>query len=278
MIFLGIRREKRFSPNRIDGDKAIFDSVGGKLQTSEDLLFRMSEDELVRDGAGDISIYDAVFHMCRSDRALSLLQQVEDSGVPVINSPRSVINCRRIREVELLSGTDVPFVESSIIQTDSLPETWTSFPCWVKRGDTHSLQADDVIYAATRQQCEEALQRMSGNGISNAVIQKHIEGHIVKFYGVGRGLLFKYRFLENVGEGKFGLESHNRTGKIPVDETSFAESVSSIAGILGTDVYGGDAIVTDDGNTVIIDFNDWPSFFICREEAAETISSLIKGK
>jgi hypothetical protein len=39
-------------------------------------------------------------------------------------------------------------------------------------------------------------------------------------------------------------------------------------------VYGGDCVVRADGSFAIIDFNDWPSFACCREEAAETISSL----
>ena len=36
-------------------------------------------------------------------------------------------------------------------------------------------------------------------------------------------------------------------------------------------MYGGDAIVTSDGDFYIIDFNDWPSFASCREAAAEAI-------
>ncbi|MFS6554926.1 hypothetical protein VPJ68_05445, partial [Parabacteroides distasonis] len=41
-------------------------------------------------------------------------------------------------------------------------------------------------------------------------------------------------------------------------------------------MYGGDAIVTADGNFVIIDFNDWPSFSRCRDEAAEAIAEYVK--
>ena len=40
-------------------------------------------------------------------------------------------------------------------------------------------------------------------------------------------------------------------------------------------VYGGDCIVGEDGNIRIIDFNDWPSFAPCRNEAAPFIAKSI---
>jgi len=41
------------------------------------------------------------------------------------------------------------------------------------------------------------------------------------------------------------------------------------------DVYGGDAIIDAEGRISIIDFNDWPSFSRCREEAADAIAKYI---
>ena len=46
-----------------------------------------------------------------------------------------------------------------------------------------------------------------------------------------------------------------------------------LARITGLTVWGGDAILTPE--PIIIDFNDWPSFAPCREEAAEAIARLI---
>ena len=47
-------------------------------------------------------------------------------------------------------------------------------------------------------------------------------------------------------------------------------------------IYGGDCIVSPDGEIRIIDFNDWPSFAPCREEAgpqiAKAIISAIKAR
>ena len=46
-------------------------------------------------------------------------------------------------------------------------------------------------------------------------------------------------------------------------------------------IYGGDCIVSPEGEMRIIDFNDWPSFAPCRNEAAPHIAkaviSLIKA-
>ena len=47
---------------------------------------------------------------------------------------------------------------------------------------------------------------------------------------------------------------------------------------LGLDVYGGDAVVAEDGSISIIDINDWPSFATIRDEASEQIAKLIFQK
>ena len=49
-----------------------------------------------------------------------------------------------------------------------------------------------------------------------------------------------------------------------------------LAEAVGIKVYGGDCIVRSDGSFCFIDFNDWPSFSRCREEAAEAIASLVE--
>jgi hypothetical protein len=49
------------------------------------------------------------------------------------------------------------------------------------------------------------------------------------------------------------------------------KTVDCLATSIGVIVYGGDAIVRSDGSFVIIDFNDWPTFSPCREEAAKAI-------
>jgi hypothetical protein len=53
------------------------------------------------------------------------------------------------------------------------------------------------------------------------------------------------------------------------------EICDEAAKILQIPVYGGDCIVSADGSFKIIDFNDWPSFSSCREDAARAIVSFI---
>lgn len=278
MLYLGIRREDRFSPNRISNDKAIFEAVCSELASPDDMLFKMKEDEFASDGAGDTSMYDAVFHMCRSDRALARLAEIEQTGIPVINRTDAVLNCRRPAEVRLLQGAGTAFVRSCVVTDGRLPDEWDEFPCWIKRGESHALESDDVLFASSRSEAEKIMTRISGKGKDEIVIQSHMPGKIVKFYGVSGGRLFHYRFLESVSEGKFGLEVHNEMGTAPMDEERFRSETAEIARILGIDAYGGDAIVAPDGKITIVDFNDWPSFFACRGEAAEAIAGLVREK
>lgn len=49
----------------------------------------------------------------------------------------------------------------------------------------------------------------------------------------------------------------------------------SAADVLDVKIYGGDCIVSPDGDIRIIDFNDWPSFAPCRTEAAPHIARCI---
>lgn len=278
MFFLGISREPRFSSNREISDRDIFEAVCRRMNGSEDMLFRMTESEFARDGVTDPGMFDAVFHMCRSDRALERLAEIEASGTVVCNSPSGVLNSRRVREVELLSGSGARFATSRVVSTADMPHDWNVFPCWVKRGDSHSIQTDDVCHIADEKALSETLAQMRGRGFDSAVLQEHANGRICKFYGVGAGTLFRYRFLESVGEGRFGLEEYNELGCADVDEDAFRNEVVRIAGILGVDVFGGDAIVGEDGSVTVIDFNDWPSFFICRAAAADAIAGLVREK
>ena len=43
-------------------------------------------------------------------------------------------------------------------------------------------------------------------------------------------------------------------------------------------IYGGDCIISSTGEIRIIDFNDWPSFACCREEAGVKIAECIYHK
>jgi len=54
------------------------------------------------------------------------------------------------------------------------------------------------------------------------------------------------------------------------------QKAEKVAQTIGITAYGGDAIVRADGTFCIIDFNDWPSFSRCREDAAKAIAEAAK--
>ena len=61
------------------------------------------------------------------------------------------------------------------------------------------------------------------------------------------------------------------------DAEQMKNDVNRLAGLTDLEVYGGDIIVRPDGSYCIIDFNDWPSFSRCRDEAAEAIAGIINN-
>ncbi|MBR1446917.1 MAG: hypothetical protein IJ586_07535, partial [Alloprevotella sp.] len=72
---------------------------------------------------------------------------------------------------------------------------------------------------------------------------------------------------------KFGNERINgRAVGYEFDVKALQSIAATAARTIGFDIFGGDAVITAQGEIFIIDFNDWPSFSSCREEAAEAIA------
>ena len=128
----------------------------------------------------------------------------------------------------------------------------TQPPLWIKRSDQCSEQEEDVTFCATQSDVKTAITAMRARGIDSYVMQPHYEGKHIKFYGVS-------------GTSFFSPSGHDSLKDI-------AESMANNAGLT---VYGGDAIISADGTTNIIDLNDWPSFSPCVREAATAIASVI---
>ena len=272
MRYLGVSRAEVFSPNRVGGDAAVLRAVASELEHHGDEVLCITEQELTVKGipAG----IDCIFQMARSSEALAVLEQ---AGVPVINSVEAVRNCGRAVQTRLLAGSGI-IPESIICSTSELPAGWNRYPCWLKRPDSHAVEQDDVQYINDATECAAAMQRFAMRGIRECVLQSHVRGWIVKFYGVrGTGLVDCY--AAGAKDGKFGLESHNdRPDSASVDIDTLASVAGRASEILGVDVYGGDAVVGVDGSITLIDFNDWPSFRTCTVGAARRIAELIMSK
>lgn len=270
MRYLGVSRAGMYSPNRVSGDTAIFRAVASELERHGHEVIRINEKELttVPDGIGGI------FHMARSREVMDILGKAK---VPVTNTVEAVLNCARAAQVRLLNGTGL-IPESLICRTGGVPHGWNIFPCWIKRADCHAVDRDDVQFVQDAGECNNAMLGFWERGIRDCVLQAHVKGWLAKFYGVrGHGLIDCY--VATAKEGKFGLERYNdQPDQAFVDMDALTDVVERVSALLGVDVYGGDAVVGDDGKITIIDFNDWPSFRTCTVGAAQKIADLIMNK
>ena len=103
-----------------------------------------------------------------------------------------------------------------------------------------------------------------------------MKGDLVKVYGVRNTGFFRLFYPTDDGISKFGDERYNGMAQhYRFDKEGLQRKADLLAEAVGVDIYGGDCIVKADGTYCIIDFNDWPSFSRCREEAADAIVTLV---
>lgn len=192
--------------------------------------------------------YDIVLSMGRHETTLQLLRS---SGCRVINTPEGVARCRRSRLRQIMEEAGVP-----------MPPDQGTQGYWLKRGDAAgAMDRADVVFAADEKALEQRIAEFRKRGIADYVVSAHVAGDEMKFYGV-------------LGTGFFRC-----FGSVPDRPSSQVKAIRQaaerLASAVGIDVYGGDCIVGQDGTFWLIDFNDWPSFSRCREEAADAIVSMI---
>lgn len=274
MNLLGVSRGGEFSPNMQGSDEAIFRAVASGLTDAGFEVECCSETEYVTASFEA----DAIFTMARSAEALSKLLQAEAAGTIVVNSPRGILNAVRRSMTEKLLAASVPHPESWIVDSppSELPSFGPSDAFWIKRADGCAQVADDVCFVTSFEQLAEAIERFRSRGIAQLVINRHLEGDLVKFYGVQGTPFFHCYYPSEGGHSKFGLEAINGLPQhYPFSGEQLKREADRAALVLSVPVYGGDCIVAPDGSFSIIDFNDWPSFSCCREEAARAICQYI---
>ena len=184
-----------------------------------------------------------------------------------------MLNTYRDRMIAQFAEAGVPFIESRLVATSG-ERVAAPQPVWVKRADVHNTQAGDVIYAADVAAVESALAGLHARGIPRAVIQPHVAGDLIKFYGVGPGggapgepPWFRWFYHKDQT-----LHRHD------FDQRELARLVRQAAAALGLEIYGGDCIATASGELRLIDLNAWPSFALFREEAASVIASYLSAR
>lgn len=269
----GIMRAGAFSPNHIGNDAAIFNIVAEQLRKRGCEMKIYSEEQFATTPIGE----NIILNMCRERRSIELLQKLEDDGALVINSGYGIENCTRERMTRILLGSNIPYPESLIVDTDEaiLDRLAAAHmeQCWIKRGEAHSMHKEDVSYCRHPEEAQEVLQEYFLRGIKRAVINRHLEGDLVKFYGLADNSYFFWFYPFISGHMKYGLESINgKPAEIPFDAEQLEATCNKAAEVLDVKIYGGDCIIAPDGSFSIIDFNDWPSFAPCRNEAAPYIA------
>ena len=260
-IILAIQRAECYSPNSVEKDLAILQAVGRLLEARGLAVEYVSEDSLAD---GDLPVASAYLSMARSPHVLEMLKRAETDGRLVLNSPQGVESCTRSRVEKALRGLATPIV----------PPRQGENGYWLKRGDASAQTEEDVVYCKNEEELEQAKQTFARRGINDYVVSAHVEGDLVKFYGVrgGKGFFF-YCYPNENGTMKFGDERRNgKPHHYPFDAGQLREDAFQVADVTMTDFFGGDVIVRPDGSYVMIDFNDWPSYSSCREEAAEAIA------
>ena len=272
----GVKRDTRFSPNHIDNDALIFSLTANCLRLRGYEVTEYTESEFV---ASEIA-ESVIFNMARDRYTIRKLQELEDKGRLVFNSGYGIENCTREKMTRILLSHQVPHPESVITKTVDTHDLWLladGVEMWVKRGDFQAVQCNDVTFARTAEEVRVVLDEYASRGIETAVINKHLKGDLVKFYGVSGGDFFHWFYPTEANHSKFGLEKINgKPAGIAFCEQELKRICGQAAEVLGIHIYGGDCVVCqDDGSIKIIDFNDWPSFAPCRDDAAPRIAAAI---
>lgn len=272
----GIMRAGAYSPNHIGNDAAIFNAVAEQLRKRGCEVNIYNEEQFI---AGEVN-ERIILNMCREQKSIHLLQKKEDEGCLVINSGYGIENCTRERMTRILLGSNIPYPESLIVNTnevvrEKLAENGFN-RAWIKRGDFHAMHKEDVSYVRHAEEAQEVLQEYFLRGISRAVINKHLDGDLIKFYGVRDTTYFFWFYPFDEGHSKYGHEAINGKSRgIPFDKEKLREICRNAADVLDVRIYGGDCIISPEGEIRIIDFNDWPSFAPCRNEAAPYIAKCV---
>lgn len=71
---------------------------------------------------------------------------------------------------------------------------WHQLPFWIKRVDACAQQAGDVQLIHNATEYAQALADFSKRNINQYVAEQHIEGDLIKFYGVEGTPFFHYSY------------------------------------------------------------------------------------
>lgn len=281
MKILGISRGEKFSPNLASSDLAVFTAVADNLKQLGNEVDVIAESEML---SCDFTSYDRVYTMARDTYQLVLLEK--DTDYPTqskfINSIDGILTCTNKAAVaSQLLDAGIPQPEFLVGQQKNIRFCSTddkndlNVPLWLKNCDGSAQSADDTVFCQTKEQFDSAFANMLNRNVGMWMVQQHLAGDLIKFYGVEGTNFFSWNYASE-GHSKFGLEAINgKEQGFKFDPERVKLYADMIAKKLNVPVYGGDAIINEEGEFFFIDFNDFPSFSTCREEAAKAIAQRI---
>ncbi len=261
MKLLGVYRERMFSPGKTADDAAIMDATLREL-TRMGFMCDAVEGERLDEAAHEAP---CIVTMAQSERALNILEAVQQKGAIVINSIAAIRRSFRKALLRCLGDAGVPVPASETVCTDHAERqlSFSGAQCyWLKRADVHAVEAADVARVSCVEDAHNAIAHFQKRKIEEVLVQQHVEGEVIKFYGTGD---YFSAFSEVSGQA---ITRH--VGELQAIARRAAEAI-------GLDVYGGDAVKMLDGQFSIIDVNDWPSFARCRKQAAFAIAAKVAG-
>ena len=268
-MILAISRAERYSPNCVAKDAAILDCLCKEL-----MHYGYDVDSIDETGIGTNVRKRVYISMARTDKALDCLDHATRRGAIVMNDPHAIVLCKNRRLLmQRLKEAGLRVAE------ECQPGEKAANGYWVKKNKGYSEQAADVSFAADEAQLETAVEAMKARGIGDIFVTPHLKGDLVKFYGVAGTDFFRTFYPGDDRQYKFAQEEVNGQPRhYSFNADGLQRSIDHAARAVGLDFYGGDVIIDEDGNATVIDFNDWPSYSRCREEAARAMALAVVGR
>ena len=258
MKILCVGRGTKYSPNLAGSDAAILEAVAQTLRTQGHEVSTISEESM---DDVDLVPFDCVLTMARDIARLALLKRNTDETIQkkFINSIDGILTCTNkaavatqmleagVPQPEFLVGEHHNLLYCSAEHKEDIVA-----PLWLKNCEGSATVAEDTMFCRTKEELDKALARLESRGIGLWMAQEH-----------------------QPGDHGHSSDDEQDPQDLQQDEADGSVYADLLARQLRVPIYGGDVIIDSEGNFWFIDFNDFPSFSTCRDEAAKAIAQRI---